>query len=261
MRIYESHELTNEDYHGDKTHISSSKIKNAFKGKEYFEYLNNTPSATTPAMVFGTYVHALILEPNTVAADFAVFSGARRAGKAWEEFEAVNKDKIQITAEQQRLGGFLVAEFANTPEARELISDGRPEVSFFTELDDVNVKVRTDWLRSDGSIVDVKTTSGSLVDWEVSQTIAKYDYALSAALYVDVLQKWDGKEHDFYFVFLSKSDGRCRCFKASKALLDAGREKYKRGLQLIKGYYETVSDEPKIKEISLPYQLLGDIHE
>jgi len=254
MKVYQSHELTNEQYHSDRTSVSSSTIKAAFKGKESFEQYLSMANSPSDAMQLGTYVHALILEPTTVATDFAVFEGARRFGKTWDKFREDNEGKIILLSEQRDLGNLLAAEFANTPEARELISDGKPEVSFFTELQGVNVKVRTDWLRNDGSIVDVKTTSGPLIDYEISQAIAQWKYELSAALYCDVLEQWDGKKHDFYFVFLSKKEGKCRCFKASEQLLEAGREQYKRGLELIKGYYETDVDEPAIKEISLPYQ-------
>lgn len=252
MKIYESHELSNTEYHSDRTSVSSSTIKAAFKGKESFEEYLNTPNNPSEAMLLGTYVHALVLEPKTVASDFATYEGARRAGKVWDEFKTLHEGKDILLSSQRDLGNLLAAEFANTPEARELISDGRPEVSFFTELEGVNVKVRTDWLRNDGAIVDLKTTGGSLVDYEISHTIAQWKYELSAALYCDVLEQWDGKKHDFYFVFLSKKDGRCRCFKASESLLAAGREKYKLGLQLIKSYYEIQTEEPKIKEISLP---------
>ena len=47
----------------------------------------------TDAMQFGSIIHKLLLEPESFNDDYAIFTGARRAGKDWQEFKAANEDK------------------------------------------------------------------------------------------------------------------------------------------------------------------------
>ena len=59
-----------------------------------------TPRQATPAMRWGTVLHAAILQPETIA----VFDG-RRAGKAWADFLAEHPGKLAISAaENDRIG-------------------------------------------------------------------------------------------------------------------------------------------------------------
>lgn len=258
MKIYESTELSNEQYHGDRTHISSSIVKNAFKGKEYFEQQIAEMGKPTSAMLFGTYIHTLILEPSLVEREFAIFDGARRSGKAWDGFQRDNKGKIILLRSDAEMAKILIENYSSCKAATDLISKGRPEVSFFSELNGVKVKVRTDWLRDDGHIADIKTTSGGLTDFEIAQTIKKYGYHISAAMYLEVVAHFTKKPGKFYFVFLSKKDGKTRCFEASEQMIKKGREYLYQGLENIKGFYSSDSFtdyKTTITPISLPEQM------
>ena len=50
----------------------------------------------TPAMLFGKLVHKLILEPETLENEYAIYEG-RRAGKVWDSFKFDNSDKNIVT--------------------------------------------------------------------------------------------------------------------------------------------------------------------
>ena len=255
MKIYKSTELSNGDYHGDKTHVSSSVIKNAFRGREYFEQCQASSSEPTSAMVLGTYLHTLVLEPELVSAEFAFYDGATRRGKVWDAFLSENAGKTILTRGDADMAAILMAGYKRCQAALDLFSDGAAETSFFTVIDDVNVKVRCDWLRNNGDIVDLKTTSGGVTDYEVVQTIRRYSYHLSAALYLDVVKQHTGKDGDFYFVFMSKKTGETRCFKASDQMIQMGRERYKQGLTNIKGFYDNtdvIDYSTSITEIDYP---------
>ena len=261
VTVYRPESLSNEEYHGDTTHLSSSALKTllispaAYKEK----YIDGFSSGSSDAMDLGSYVHALILEPHLVDTEFAVFPGKVRRGVAWEEFKAANKDKTIITSSQVAKANEMLEGYSNSDHAKKLIADntGVPELSMFSEIDGVPVKIRTDFFTTNGDIVDVKTTNAPLSEADIQSVIRKYSYDLSAALYVDVAKQYDGKDHDFYFVFLSKQSGApCRAFKASKKLLELGRKKYREALALYshcKAHgFETNGEPEEIPIICLP---------
>jgi hypothetical protein len=68
----------------------------------------------------------------------------------------------------------------------------------------------------------------------VEKVCKTFGYDVSAALYVDAVEKETGIKHDFYFTFLSKSDMGVTIWKASEQMLQRGRLKYKKALAKLK---------------------------
>jgi len=260
--------ISNEEYHADRTYVSSSVLKLLEKDARsyYKQYVLGEPSSfgNQGAMDLGSYVHALILEPHLVEKEFAVFNGAMRRGKVWDAFlEEVDPKKIIITKSQADLAHNLVAEFNSTSmilgEKEVMISSffekGKAEESLFVELDGVKVKVRFDYRKEKNgyhSINDIKTTANPISSARDAEKIcASFGYDVSAALYCDAVEKATGNKHDFYFCFLSKKDGGTTIFKASEQMLEAGRVKYKSAIVKLKEGRETgIWFENKIQEIN-----------
>ena len=84
----------NEDYHKDRKFKSSSTLKLFLKDpREYYKrYVLGEEREDTykSAYDFGSYMHSLLLEPDKTNDEFAVFEGATRRGKAYEEFKSNN---------------------------------------------------------------------------------------------------------------------------------------------------------------------------
>lgn len=276
-------ELTNEQYHGDTSaltnspyrHLSSSGMKKLIESPQAYReiYIDGFSSGGTEAMDTGSYTHALILEPHLVEKEFAVYTGGIRRGKDWDAFRDEHKHKTIITEKQKQQADNMVAAFHKSKHAPQLIKpgEGKPEVSFLGDFDGVPVKCRTDFLRDvhfpgdpnpGGAIVDIKTTSSQLTDDEIAATIFKYSYELSTALYLDILEQYDGVKRSFYFVYLSKyGEGGCRVWRASDKLLELGRIKYRRALDvyrdcLLYGFDER-GESDTIPEITPPLHLYG----
>jgi hypothetical protein len=243
--------ISNEEYHGDREYISSSGLKLLLKNPSEFVkvYINGekVDNSNQSAMDFGSYVHALILEPHLVEAEFAVFEGLIRRGKDWDDFSENNKDKKIVTSNQRDEALRFLKTFHE--KEVELLGEKLPLSHFFTEgeaestlcgtLDDVKIKTRFDYIK-EGIISDIKTTSsliGSKKD--VAKICEMFDYDLSAALYVDLAKKYTGKDHDFYFCFFSKANGDLSLWRASKGMIERGRAKYKRAIELLKRGRET----------------------
>lgn len=277
-------QLPNNLYHGDTSaltgstipHLSSSGMKKLIESpKAYSEiYLEGFSSGGSEAMDVGSYTHALLLEPHLVDKEFVIWTGDRRAGRVWDDFRNDNAGKTIITQKSKAQAEMMVAAFHKSKHGPRLIHPdlGQPEVSFLADFDGVPVKCRADFLRSvpvpgdpnpGAAIIDVKTSSSPLSDDEIANVIHKYSYELSTALYCDILEKYDGLKHSFYFVFLSKhGEGACRVWRASDKLIELGRKKYKRALEvyrdcLIYGFDER-GEPDEIPEITPPLHLYGD---
>ena len=245
--------ISNEDYHADREYISSSGLKKILVDPRgfYKEYvLNEGSQLSSSALDFGSYLHCAILEPHLLDEEFAVYDGAMKRGKKFEQFAEENEGKTIITTSQEQQAKRLINNFNEATvvigkqghdkevQISSFYSGGFAEQTFCHEINGIKVKVRTDYRKEFedfGSINDLKTT-GDIADTarDASRICDAWGYDVSAALYVDVVSAVTDKPHDFYFTFLSKKNGEVRIFKASEAMLERGRKKYLEAIELLK---------------------------
>jgi exodeoxyribonuclease VIII len=239
--------IPNEVYHANRSHVSSSVLKQALKDIEEFKRIyidgEKAPVFNLEAMDFGSYIHTLILEPHLVEKEFAIWDKVMREGEEWDEFVISNKGKIIITRSQHAHAKELLENFyrkeilfnGKTILLNELFTGGEAEETCCTNLDGIDVKVRFDY--RDGKrffINDIKTTSSAIRSRkDVEKVCASFVYDLSAALYCDVVEQVTGDKHDFYFTFISKKDGQSTIWKASDEMLERGRKKYREAIKRI----------------------------
>ena len=230
-------DIANEDYHGDREFESSSSLKLYLKDpKEYYnKYILKLPREERykSAYDFGSYIHSLILEPDKTDSEFAVYEGMTRRGKAYEKFKEENEGKIIITHSQMLQAQGILESYTDNQLAMNSIKDGTPEQTLCVELEGMKIKVRADYVR-DGEIIDIKTTGDPVDKFAAGKTCARFDYDLSAALYVDAFAQHYGKPYDFYFMFINKMSNEIEMLKASEKFLENGRRKYKKAIQLLK---------------------------
>lgn len=217
---------SNADYHGNRTHLSSSNLKMILKDIRRFkaEWIDNQKIEEAPKAAFdeGTFTHALILEPHKTSTDFAVFPGLRKAGLQFENFKAENVGKLILSAAQVHRCEQLYNSCKNHKIAMKLLFGGMAEHTLVSELLDVPVKMRADYIVPGEYIVDVKTTSLPTDSEVFRQTVFQYQYELSASLYCQIAYDNFKKLHDFYWVVLSKHDNGCAVYKASSETLAYG---------------------------------------
>lgn len=199
----------------------------------------------TPAMAFGTLVHSMILEPETVPALYHVMqaSATTKAGKA-EKAQALAEGKTIVSqADFARAKVMQTMVYAHPAASWLLGLPGRSEVSMFWEMPTEDGRVRQCKARADRIaqvgggeiIIDLKTHSGVVSPSEIERTVARFGYHRQAAWYCDGYERIAGKPcHGFYFVFVSTtapymvtagkmSDEACAigwgdCLKAEKLL-------------------------------------------
>ena len=168
----------------------------------------------TPAMAFGTLVHSLLLEPDTVPALYHVMKHDLRtqAGKK-EKAQALEEGKTIVSAADFARAKTMQTMVYTHPAASWLLGlPGKSEVSMFWEMPTEDGRVRQCKARADriaqvGAgeiIIDLKTHSGAVSPSELERTVAKFGYHRQAAWYADGYERIAGKPPlGFYFIFIS----------------------------------------------------------
>jgi hypothetical protein len=265
-------DIKNQDYHDDRDYVSSSGLKLMLHNPKlyYDQYVlgkEDTSDKPQAAFDFGSYIHTRVLEPEKLEEEYAIYEGATKRGKKWDEFKENNPDKILLSLSQVKMADQMMEAYENdgveigrhgfdTKVAfSSFFKNGDAELTACTSLLDIPVKVRFDYYKNKNgyaSINDVKTTAEGVLSLENIQNICdRYHYDLSAALYTDVATALTGEKHDFYFLFMSKKPPfDVRLFRASEEMLQRGRDKYQQALVNLGEARQTgVYYESKIEEI------------
>lgn len=244
------HSLSNHDYHADKTHFSSSILKEALESAAHFKFNilqgNKVTDSDNKNFILGNAVHTIILEPHLFDEQYIVVEcDANKDGSipVKDLRMAISKHGEGKTFISQTQYNFAVKARENTlkyPDAAKLLfsTTGESEPSFFAKCDEtgLQLKVRPDRIDLDNKfIVDTKT-SYSADKYEFTKII-KYDrhYDLSAYMYVKQVYDLTGVICDYYWHVIEKSD-LCpvAIYKASQATLEDGKKKFFRACDNIK---------------------------
>lgn len=207
--------MSNDAYHAEAEHLSSTRLKKALP-----EHYRPAPTDSA-ALVFGSLVHEVVLEPETLARYVpldAATIGVKADGTpaqvptmtgAWKravaEVEQDGRTVVDVASwdKAHRMADAIAAH----PEARSLLlaGEGRNELSMFAQDRGVGVKCRWDRLLP-GVGVDLKTTAANPGARSLERTVVAYGYDVSAAHYLAVAGLCGVPVDDFVLVFVGKSE-------------------------------------------------------
>lgn len=185
-------DMPGELYHAIEA-MSASGATKMLRSPQHYRLMRDTPNEPTPAMQFGTVVHAGVLEPDALDSRVAVLPEVNRrtnAGKALiADFEALNPGRILLDAAEYDRALRCIAAVRAHPGAAMLLDGGEREVSVFWNDGRYGVpcKSRLD-IRSHGGITDLKTTQDASPEGFAKQ-IASLLYHVQGAFYIS------GAEH------------------------------------------------------------------
>jgi hypothetical protein len=172
-----------EEYHAADA-VSNSLLTKVDKSPAHALAYLQGESETTPAMAFGTAFHSCALEPEKFDEQYAVLDGDQRTKevKARKE-QLIGEGKRILTAADYNSITGMVASIRQHPLAY-LLHDGMPELSMFwtDPQTGLRCKCRPDWWRSDGILVDLKTTEDASPSG-FARSVATYKYHMQAAHY------------------------------------------------------------------------------
>jgi hypothetical protein len=222
--------ITNADYHRSPELSSTGLQYLAQSPAHYLEYRRNPPSPTA-AMNLGTAIHAAVLESGLDAGLIVRAPGSTRATNLYKDFAKENAGKLLLlTDEYDR-----VTEVANAiqkhPIARTLLTKGKAEQSAYWQDPETGIwcKCRPDFLREDGVVIDLKSTSdASLPAFQRAITDRKYHW--QSAWYLDGLSQILGMKLDqfVHLVVETEAPYGIAIYVLDDASLDRAREDIRR---------------------------------
>tara|TARA_R100001443_G_scaffold25784_4_gene38858 strand:+ start:2926 stop:3705 length:780 start_codon:yes stop_codon:yes gene_type:complete len=144
----------------------------------------------TAAMQSGTIIHKAVLEPYTFSDVYVPCPPQNtKTGKA--AAKAAQDNGLEPITTLQNVTAWDVAGAINQhPLAKQLLTDGQPEVSIYGEDASTGLKIKgkLDWL-DDQTIVDLKTVGlGGASPAAFTKQIVNFKYHLQAAHYLELAQ-------------------------------------------------------------------------
>lgn len=261
--------------------ISASGLKAILQSPAHYytEYELGQRPDPTPALRFGNIVHSAILEPRNFLENYKIqpdFDRRTKVGKA--DYAAwmadLSPENIVMKAGEADQIVAMIKSIQSHPVALGLLKDGIAERSvYFTDPETkLLCKCRPDFLREDGRIVDLKTTTNASFGFFQSQ-IAKFEYHLQAAFYKHGIQTaFDSEVREFVWIVIEKKPPYIPAvYIADETILERGRQLWKRAMKTYKrcidsktwpGYqFSEDANRYEAQTISLPPWALWDYEE
>lgn len=230
--------ISNADYHGDRSAVSSSGLKHLLQSPAHFVAAMSSAHAETDAMRFGTALHAALLEPDIFAGTYRVMPVMDKrtaAGKqAAEEFLARHQNHELISQDWQDDIQAMVAAAKRHGAVVNMLASGAAEETYVWSDPETGVllKCRPDWENPD-AIWDVKSCAdGSPRGF--AKACANYHYPLSAALYIEGVFRCTGETLPFRFIAMEKGAARAvAVYEGTASFLKLGRKQMRHAINLL----------------------------
>lgn len=230
--------LTIEEHHTG-CGVTSSLMKAALKSIEHLDHsLHSYDSDKTPALVFGSAFHTLMLEPEKFHEQYSI---CKESGKD-------NLTPAQI----KHLAGMVDAAEARKISSSILRKDKIVEKTFIapSPFEGIDIKIRPDiFIPESNLIVDLKTTRDCGQESFYSDSL-RFSYDLQAFAYCFVAEKVHKNPVKFLFWAIEKTPPYfMKFYAAGPEFLDRGREKFYRALDLIKDYIANGLPEERVEPL------------
>ena len=207
--------MSNAKYHAHPA-LSRSKLFWLTRSPAYFRYRMDHPAQQTEALIFGSVVHKMVLEPRFFSREFvcAPESINRRTNAGREEYaafcaEAEAKHRTVIDRDLIPTASAMRDSVMGNRYARLLLDGAQVERSFFwtDEITGTKCKCRPDAINIIGGtayIIDLKTCQRA--DPRTFQKDAlDYGYPLQTAMCRDGVRRETGLDCKFIFICVEKS--------------------------------------------------------
>ncbi len=185
----------------DHMEVDPAAIKYAFESPN-----KTTQQASLDRMDRGTLAHLMLLQPERVAKDVAIWTGGTRKGAEWDNFETLNVGKFIIRDQDYEAVSEAVTAFRLQPKLTALLTDLDAEVAMFSTEHSFHVKGLVDAVTRGPvcRIIDLKTTEAGISFKSVERTIRDFNNREKMAAYKRWYERESGNEIiGCYNVFLS----------------------------------------------------------
>ena len=200
--------------------LSRSLLDHIIKSPAHLKWAQENEQPDTDYFRLGRLVHAAVLEPDRFFSSTVIWTGARRFGKAWDEFQAKNSDKEILKPEEES----QLTAMCNAVIQHCGTIDGQAEASVFWkhERTGLDLKARLD-LVGNNYIYDLKTTQTASAD-HFMESVKNFGYHRQAAYYLDAAKAVGHPAEKFIFIAVEKTSPHfVQTFELDDAFIARGR--------------------------------------
>ena len=246
--------MTDDDQYFALEALSASGAKLLRKSPLHYKADQFKARQPTPAMVFGTVVHRIVLEPERPAFAVKYLNWASKEGKAERERLEATGLPILSEADGDRATAIRDALWSDAQIAEMLEAAQREQVMLWDQHG-VKCKAKADAI-GDGVVIDLKTTIDA-APHEFQRSIATFGYFRQAAHYLDGYEATKGERaKDFIFVAVeSQPPHAFALYRLDAASIAAGRLEMKRAAAVYRDCMQSGNwpgYEPGIATLALP---------
>ena len=255
--------MSNEDYHGDRSAVSSTQLKRMLISPAHFLSGITDPEESTEALLFGSVLHGRLLEPDTFESRFFAMPKVNRARKEGKQRYAecmVQAAGRTVYPEAWKEPIERIIDNAMTHrKARELLAKGEAEVALVWLDPDTGIKckIKIDWWHDARTLADVKSAEDVTFEG-FRRSCARLGYALSAAMYCEGVYQLTGEEPEWAFIACEKGrPNTVAVYRAMRPFLERGRSDFRRALHRLaecrtRGHFPMLQADGGWEDIDLP---------
>ena len=232
-------DVSNEDYHRDRTCVSCSGLKQILRSPAHYQaHLRGENRKETPTMALGTAIHTRLLEPYRFFEDYIQSPHGDRRSKKYKNFVEANPGKHILTPDQWLMLEGITQSVSTHKSARSLLLSGLVEHTLIWEdpITGIWLKIRPDNLNNDlddGICTDIKSTEDAS-SFAFGRSSVTYDYDLQAAMYLEGLRICFGRDFDFCFLAIEKEPPYgISMYGAPATMLERGLRRYRYALNVL----------------------------
>jgi hypothetical protein len=184
-------DISNADYHA-LPGLSSSGLSRLAQSPAHYRNYKQNPPETSSAMMLGTAIHALVLENGK---GILKAPGSTRSTNLYKDFAKANPGATLLLEDEYDRASRAADAVLSHQTARALLTKGQPERSAFWVDPETKVlcKCRPDYLRDNGIVIDLKSTSDASAS-EFQYNIGKRKYHWQTAWYLNGLSLVLGRQ-------------------------------------------------------------------
>jgi exodeoxyribonuclease VIII len=225
----------------DRPEMNCSGMKLLLQSPAHFKHAQTSPRIETKAMQIGTAVHTLTLEPVEFTKNYAVAPSGinKRTNAGKEEWAALEAEGRVILGSDEFEQIRKMSEAVRTHgSAATILKFGMAELEIYTEIEGIGAKAKLDWYRK-GIIADLKTTEDASPDG-FHKAVAKYQYAMQAAWYLDCANAAGMDANSFIFIAVEKTAPYLvGIYELCDEDIERGRREYQRALAIYRRCLKT----------------------
>ena len=219
-------------YYGslDKLALSSSSCKMLLDSpKTFYNVRKYGSNDSSPALLMGSVIHVMILEPQNFDNIFEVVDVASKNTKAFKEAQS-STTKTCITRRDKEAGERMADSFNRNEIALSYLSGSECEVPMVDLIGGFPFRGKAD-IKRGGELMDVKTTT-DLKAFRYSAD--KYGYDLQCYIYCNLFKT---SYKDFTFIVLDKASTDIGIYDVSEEFYKRGEAKFNRAISLYRDFF------------------------